>query len=338
MRVNIFNSNGREWKRHRRIANPGYHRSWSTVAFDELFSKIIKQIEENRLSVNVTDFMPRMALDAPGKVIFDCEFKATENQHGSFVDLYNELLIGANKLLYSMFPILDSIPFIRREMLFEKVALFDRFIYGLIEEKAENLCSKHVDQETAEMGTLMLQASEEEKLYLTSEEIRNDVVEFLLASHDTTANALSVAIYYLGDECKDICPSFEQQQNDMPFIITVIRESMRLCPPVAVLPPRRTARTLRFREYVIPTSTNTRIHLYGLHHNPNVWKNPYKFDPERFLYNKSCDLFSWSPFVGGVRRCISMTFLMIEQRVVLSMLLRKFIWRFPDDSIHRTKL
>jgi cytochrome P450 len=73
----------------------------------------------------------------------------------------------------------------------------------------------------------------------------------------------------------------------------------------------------------IPKGTEVAVDVYNLHHNPDVWKDPYVFDPERFTPGGEADNqkgIAWVPFSNGSRQCIGMNFSMAEQRVVLSML------------------
>lgn len=73
----------------------------------------------------------------------------------------------------------------------------------------------------------------------------------------------------------------------------------------------------------IPKGTELSIDICGVHHNLDVWKDPYKFDPDRFLPGGEADnqeFAAWVPFSNGNRQCIGMNFSLAEQRVVLSMM------------------
>jgi cytochrome P450 len=80
--------------------------------------------------------------------------------------------------------------------------------------------------------------------------------------------------------------------------------------------------------------------IFLAHHNPAVWKDPEQFRPERFAAGgeneeNAKNGLAWAPFGNGARQCIGMNFSLAEQRVVLAMLLRKFTWSLPEDSIHK---
>ncbi|KAK9762111.1 hypothetical protein K7432_012467 [Basidiobolus ranarum] len=356
--VNIVSSNGDEWRKHRRVANPAFHRTWTTSTFGELMSRLISEIDRTSTNVPVKEMMQRMTLDALGKAIFDYDFNSIENQGGEIVKLYNTIMTGLGNPLYAMFPFLENAPLLGRRGYHTELEKFNQFIMDIINSKVEKVREgKAVDAQSADLVTLMIQAGEAENEKLTPKEIRNDVIIFFIAGHDTTANALSSAIYYLSihpeyqqkareevisvlsNEEKDIYPTFEQQQNSLPFITAIMKESMRLNPSAAQVVSRRTTEPVQFGEFVLPAGTATSVQIYAMHHNPNIWENPYRFMPERFLDEKvNQDLFSWMPFGGGGRRCIGMNFSLIEQRVVLSMLLRKFSWTLPTNSIHFDRL
>ena len=74
---------------------------------------------------------------------------------------------------------------------------------------------------------------------------------------------------------------------------------------------------------VIPKGTQVFAEIYEIHHNPNVWKDPDTFNPERFAPGGEAEhngSYAWQPFITGPRQCIGMNFSLAEQRVFLSML------------------
>ncbi|ORX77991.1 cytochrome P450 [Basidiobolus meristosporus CBS 931.73] len=357
-KVNIASANGDEWKRHRRVANPAFHRSWSTSEFGKLVSKLIVEIENTHGPVSVTELMQRMTLDALGKIIFDYDFSAIENKGGDLVQTYNSVMTELNDPFYIMFPYLENLPLVGRRGYQTDLTRFDDFIMGIINSKVKNIrTNKTVDLQKADLVTLMVLSAEEGNQILTPEEIRNDVIVFFIAGQDTTSNALASTIYYLavhpviqqqareeairvlGNEPQDVWPTYEQQQNELPFITAIMKESMRLTPSATQVLPRRCMKAVQFGEFVLPEGTPVNVDIYSMHHNPKNWDKPYSFLPERFLNEKTeHDLYAWMPFGGGSRRCLGMNFSLIEQRVVLSMLLRKYAWSLPEDSIHTDRL
>ena len=93
--------------------------------------------------------------------------------------------------------------------------------------------------------------------------------------------------------------------------------------------PRIATQDTELAGVFIPKDTRLSIDVYELHHNPNVWKNPDQFDPERFAPTGEMDQLSgsglpWTPFSNGARSCIGMNFSLMGQRVLLSMLCKLF--------------
>jgi cytochrome P450 len=103
-------------------------------------------------------------------------------------------------------------------------------------------------------------------------------------------------------------------------------QTLRRHPPVYGTSSRVASEDIEIVGNYIPKGSEISVDIYNLHHNPDVWSDPYKFDPERFLPGGEADNqegIAWVPFSEGGRRCIGMMFSYAEQRVVLSMI-RKF--------------
>lgn len=106
----------------------------------------------------------------------------------------------------------------------------------------------------------------------------------------------------------------------------VIRESLRLYPPVVSFIIRETSEPSQIGKWLIPPKTTVQIPIWEIHHDPNLWPNPYSFDPERFnpINRKSHDSLSWIPFGAGPRSCIGMRFALLETKFAIARIFRKF--------------
>ncbi|CAB4378828.1 unnamed protein product [Rhizophagus irregularis] len=80
------------------------------------------------------------------------------------------------------------------------------------------------------------------------------------------------------------------------------------------------------------------VNAWQIHHNPQYWENPKQYNPERFLNNEKRHPFAWIPFSAGPRNCLGQNFSLMEQKVIISMLLLKYNWTLPDNSINKDKL
>jgi cytochrome P450 len=102
--------------------------------------------------------------------------------------------------------------------------------------------------------------------------------------------------------------------------------------------PRIVAEDTELGDFVIPKGTIVTTDIVGVQHNENIWEDPYTFNPERFNPNNEDTKRTnnaWVPFGNGQRQCIGMNMSLAEQRVVLTMMARKYEWSLPKDSIHK---
>jgi cytochrome P450 len=170
---------------------------------------------------------------------------------------------------------------------------------------------------------------------LSDEAIVDELAAFLLAGHDTTSTALSYALWQLGRH-----PVIQQRVaaevaeleegplriHDMarlPYTVQVINEALRLCPPAAVV-SRCAGGDVVVDGRRIPAGTNIFVGIWALHHDPSLWDEPERFDPDRFSPERSVGRNRWQylPFGGGPRSCIGDHFARLEATLGLATLVR----------------
>ena len=192
---------------------------------------------------------------------------------------------------------------------------------------------------------LMMTANEETTVEgvskLSDDEIVAQSIVFLLAGYETSSNTLSFTLYFLAvnpdiqdklrTEIKEAMESnarkkslFEVAQN-IEYLDCVIKESQRLCPPGA-LTNRVCSEDCEVNGIHISAGTEVVIAIYALHHDPDAWQDPEKFDPERFRgpSKDTRHAFQFLPFGAGPRNCIGMRFALMEIKITLLRILMKY--------------
>ncbi|CAB4414956.1 unnamed protein product [Rhizophagus irregularis] len=351
--TNVVMSNGDVWRRHRRIANPAF-KNLPKHVFVESTIKLLNVMEKfDNQPIEVKNLMHRLTLDVLGKAAFGFDFNNLEDPENVYVTAYNEVIEELSKPLYLLLPFLNYFPRFEAR---KKLAKLNNLYDGIVENKRKSMQLGELDEKinnnSADLLEYMINAcNDPENQTLTNEELRYNIAIFMLAGHDTTANALTTILYLLavhkdaqskvreeilrvlGD---DLTPSMEQQK-ELKYMNMVINENLRLYPPIAQLPRRYPIQDVRFRDYVIPAKTPMILFVYGIHHSSKNWEDPEKFIPERFE-NERHNNYSWLSFGGGNRSCLGTNFSLIEQRIILCALLRKYEVSLPADSIHKKKL
>ncbi len=171
---------------------------------------------------------------------------------------------------------------------------------------------------------------------MNTAELRDNLLTFIVAGHETTALTLAWALYLCAfDEKVQDRARAEAQAAlgdraatvaDLPallYIRQIIDETLRLYPTAAFL--SRTAKkadTLCGRE--IRPGDTVMLPIYALHRHHLLWRDPHRFDPDRFADPKSIDRFAYLPFGDGPRICIGASFALQEAVIILATLLARF--------------
>lgn len=173
---------------------------------------------------------------------------------------------------------------------------------------------------------------------LTDQEVRDQVLVFLLAGHETTAVALTFALHLLGRH-PDIQAEVRREVADVVgagvptaadargLVLTtaVLKEAMRLYPSVPFF-GRRAVVDEELCGYEVPAGTSVIIAPWNIHRDERLWPDPLRFDPSRFLPDTEAHeerhRYAWMPFSGGPRACIGQHFSLLESVLTLALVVR----------------
>jgi cytochrome P450 len=173
---------------------------------------------------------------------------------------------------------------------------------------------------------------------LDDAEIRDQVLIFLLAGHDTTALALTFALHLLGrhpdaarrlrDEIDDVLGDRTPTAEDfdaLAYTSMVLKEAMRLYPPAWGL-GRRTVAGDRIDGCDIPPGADVAVSAWVTHRHPGFWEDPERFDPERFAPEREAERHrhAYFPFGAGPRACIGQYFSMLEAVIALAVIAQHY--------------
>ncbi|MCV7418790.1 cytochrome P450 [Mycolicibacterium litorale] len=186
-----------------------------------------------------------------------------------------------------------------------------------------------------DMLGLLLSATDESGRGRTDAETLDQLRTLLAAGHETTASSLTWALYhvYRDDTVRARInaelsgSSTPSDITALPYLGAVIKEVLRMHPPVPIVLRRLTA-PLTVDGVTHPPGRVVGVALYALHFNPEIWPEPHRFDPDRFLTHRPTP-FEYAPFGGGHRRCIGAAFATSELAIALGTILTLLDLRMP---------
>lgn len=201
--------------------------------------------------------------------------------------------------------------------------------------------------EPEDMLTMLIRAQDEDGSTLDAQAVRDQVLIFLLAGHETTATALAFALHLLAlhpkaqekaqaevDEVLGGRAAGADDRDRLAYLTMVVKEAMRLYPSVAIMGRKAVADT-EIDGYRIPAGADVYVSAYTTHRHPDYWKDPEAFDPERFTpeAEEARPRYAFFPFGGGPRACIGQHFAMLEATLALATLLQRFTLTAVDTDV-----
>ncbi len=170
---------------------------------------------------------------------------------------------------------------------------------------------------------------------LTDKVIRDQMLTMMIAGHDTSTALLAWVFALLGQhpETYEKLTREIDIQEKSALLDHVIKESLRLCPPIHI-GNRRIAEEMDFDGNKVPKDERLFYSIYLTHRDPAIWENAEDFCPERFAHGRKTPPMSYIPFGGGPRACIGAAFGQAEARIVMTRLLQTYTFEFTGHKIH----
>lgn len=212
----------------------------------------------------------------------------------------------------------------------------DQLLYAEIRERREQL-----DPASTDILSLLLMARDEAGQPMTDEELRDELLTLLMAGHETTATAITWALYWihqspevktklltelagLGDEPESMTIA------RLPYLNAVCCETLRIYPVGFITELRITKTPIQVMDYEFAPETFLTPCIYLTHQRPDLYPEPKQFRPERFL-ERQFSPYEFLPFGGSNRRCIGAAFALFEMKLVLTTILRRYSLALADD-------
>jgi cytochrome P450 len=320
----LFHVNGDEHRQQRRLMMPAFHKSRIDSYRDDMVA-LTESMLAGFSAGETRDLRPDMmelTLRVATKTLFGGDMGQAGLQVARKLQLWLELFRPS-----AMLPLdVPGTPY--RRWLDTSLAI-DAKMSEVIAEKRRAASSG------ADILSMLLEAKDEQGASLSDDELVGHVGVIFAAGYETTSNALSWTLFLLSQHprvANDLLDELDsvlhgdaprvEQLAELPLLERVIKESMRLLPPVPLNHRVAPAET-ELGGYTLPAGTEVISSIYHTHRIPELYSEPARFRPERWE-KFDPGPYAYNPFSAGPRMCIGAAFAMLELKIVLAVLLQRF--------------
>jgi len=208
----------------------------------------------------------------------------------------------------------------------------DAMLFELIEERRGD------DADRDDVLAMLLAARHEDGSPMSEQELRDELMTLLVAGHETTASELAWAFERLSRAPEVVGRLREELDagDGDAYLTATIQETLRRRPVLPNAAPRLVKQPLEIGGWSYPPGACLVANAYLVHHDPEIYPDPYAFRPERFL-DRSPGTYTWIPFGGGRRRCLGASFATLEMKTVLRAALASAIPRPAGPGTERAR-
>lgn len=333
----LLSSEGENWRKQRTVIQPAFHRQQinnlvetMVDVTDQLVDRWDGLLARGQNIVDLELEMTQLTLSIVSRTLFGYDVGSSAHEVSDalrFVLRYGTDRIGR------FFYLPESIPTRKNRRYKRSIGQLDSIVHDLIERRLIT-----GDSQGDLLDMMLADVEGDGSGVATYQQLRDQIMTFLSAGHETTAMALTWTFYLMHHnpdkaqrvraEVKDVLggrtPSLGSVAS-LPYTTAVLKESMRLYPPVWGI-ARRAREDDVIGDHFVPKKSRVIVSPYVTHRDPEVWEEPETFWPERWLNGSTRDLpkYAWFPFGGGQRQCVGRDFALTEATIVLAMLADRF--------------
>lgn len=356
-RGTMFTMDGAAHLRRRRLLLPPFHgermQHYAEV-MQEVTTRVMKDCPQGR-PFPLHPTLQRIALE----VILAAVFGISIDRHGEEAAALRDLLArAANDGVGSRLLLFPALQWNLGPLSpWGRIVALMRRCHAAVDREIERRQALPADEAGQDVLSLLLSARDEDGQPLPVPALRDELMVLLMAGHETTGTTLAWAFERIlsspdvltrvqaelatagGDGPADqhafARDAFDQDAfGRMPYLDAVVKESIRLRPIMPTAGARLLKAPLALDGLTVPAGAYVVNSEILLHSDPELYPDPDAFRPERFL-NRKTDPYEWTPFGGGVRRCIGMAFALYEMKIVLATILRRTPLRLAAPPIAR---
>ena len=350
--LSLFTDEDESWRRHRMLINPVLAKRHLPALLDlmtmpiERYVAALEQREEERFELDMTEGMTELTLDVVGSALFGQGMADLARRIGPTVTFGLRAAERATRLLLLLNPpravaracagAIRHAPVLPPPLdaLQDTMRTIDETVWRVVRER------QAAPGRDDDLLGLLLSVRDEAGKALPLQRVRDEACTFMLAGHETTANALSWMWYLLAlnhdarermlaevDEVLGDRPPTMADVERLPWTTACFLEAMRVYPPAWVIPRVCVADDV-IDGHRIPIGSTVIVPIHALHHDERFWPDPEVFDPERFLPGNTRDQHrcAYLPFGAGRRVCAGKSFAVIEGTLITAMMSRRFTY------------
>ncbi|MEM6493627.1 MAG: cytochrome P450 [Pseudomonadota bacterium] len=335
----LLTAEGHDWKTQRKAAAPAFRHDRLYALLPDMNQAARKAATRLQRQSGAVDVMPFM-IDATFEIIAKTLLSSDESSL-DYAQIEADVAVFLDQLgrvdLFDIIPGLSAIPrpwgAKGRAAVKRMREVADRAI--LTRRSSSTPFSADA---TADLLGLLLSATDPETgAGLSDRELRDSIITFIGAGHETTSLALTWALYLLANsgewqdrlrqEAFAVCGDGPVERAHIRQLVShewVIKEAMRLYPPAPAM-GRTAIRDVELTHLKLKAGDQLVLAVFPMHRHEDLWERPGAFDPERFSPERSKDhhRYQYIPFSGGPRICIGMQFAMMEALTILAHLVRR---------------
>lgn len=338
----LVTSEGDFWRRQRRIAQPAFQHG-RIAPFGEIMSEETERMldrwdREGPASLDLDRAMMTLTLTIVGRALMSADLSDESDAVGRAVTVMLRQTIY--RLTHPlMLPL--GFPTAKNRSFLSARAELDRLVYGIIEARR-----REGQPAKPDLLAMLMEAKDEETGEGMSDlQLRDEVMTMVLAGHETTANALNWTFLLLAQH-PEIGARLDEELgglgkgplgvNDLSrlrYTEAVIKEAMRLYPPVWLIARSATGPDV-IDGVAIPAGAMCFVSPWIYHRDERYFDAPLEFRPERFLgaAEEAIGKYSYFPFALGPRVCIGNGFAMMEARLLLAAIRRRYHFTLAPDA------